>query len=912
MKLLRKTILTTIIILFVVLSFASIKNYVYAHNADLDVEYDICDLDEGNLWYYISSQKYVSYPHGERVYYKDLTHLSQEVTTISYYINNNSKDNVNYTWTTNLTEEEALNVKQTFVNSMLKWNDIYYYSYDQQGNRVTNKVINIVETLEKNNAEIVIYPKYEVKNDDGLYYACTSQESEPNTIEEDIKEEGSENYSHSHVLKWDIEVNLYMYNPREEEFSHVSKVTGEHEIGHVLGLRDVDTICDHYLPQHSELLMGYGGTSNSHVTYATYKDIAGVSITRGFHDVDDHIWMKRINDDGSIDLICALCNGIMKNITLDSNGLTYNGKMINKYKDCIHYGKYNSNMLLVATDGIRNFFKCLNCRHIDTIEINNEYNLLNELTMINDSYNINAGKKNVFKLNIDRTNLYEILLNSTSPSEIRLYDENFNKITTFSSVDNTTLITNKILNAGTYYIEIENKGTNSANYTMKIIFDNSVDLREERNNILLNINRGIGNYRYYNTNGAGFYKFSLYGTKTDNSLITYPSGSLKIYDNALKNVLMNKYKLDVISNYAQSKYNENSIIVYLSRNDYFFLNIDIPANDLSSLYLDITQLENQEINLFNYSETSDQTQNILNINSKGDYFKKILIKQTGKFVIYTNFEVQGNNNIIFVLLKLDYDISTNTSTTTTVIEKELTNEYDSYQTTVSLTDGTYYIGYFDKYDLSNFRVSFKRLISLSGGDALVTDPDSGTLCGSQINIIEMNKSSKSYRETYITRYFTRVIYPDSNLGISNSRLDYNWYSSDETIATVSSYGTVFGKNFGTVKIMAVLKNDPSKTFVKEFSVIDDIGANPLTIINTYTVKFTDRRNFKINFEKINCPYPWIQYYNWSLDTKCHNSKITVSMDKWGTIKADDRGCFTLTGSYTLNTRITIKIHVIIS
>ena len=116
--------------------------------------------------------------------------------------------------------------------------------------------------------------------------------------------------------------------------------------------------------------MGYGVTSER-VTHITYKDIAGVSITRGFHTDDHHLWMFRENENeetneiDSIDAICALCNGVRYDIDLDCeeySSLYDDGYIFNQ--SCTHYQGTNEEMILVATDGERNFFKCRYCRYI--------------------------------------------------------------------------------------------------------------------------------------------------------------------------------------------------------------------------------------------------------------------------------------------------------------------------------------------------------------------------------------------------------------------------------------------------------------------------------------------------------------------------------------------------------------------
>lgn len=62
-----------------------------------------------------------------------------------------------YTWTTEVSQEIANEIKTAYANSMKKWNDVVYYSYDSNGNRIENKIVNIVEGT-KDDHDIVIYP----------------------------------------------------------------------------------------------------------------------------------------------------------------------------------------------------------------------------------------------------------------------------------------------------------------------------------------------------------------------------------------------------------------------------------------------------------------------------------------------------------------------------------------------------------------------------------------------------------------------------------------------------------------------------------------------------------------------------------------------------------------------------------
>ncbi len=136
MKMLHKIVALLLIIILMNIN----GGYVFAHQEMLDISYENCNVpvdDEGDIietdgenemWYAFYSR-----------------HISHEVYTIKYYFNEFAKDDNTYTWTSECSLEEANSIKEAFANSMKKWNNIYYYSYDANGNRVANKIINIVE-----------------------------------------------------------------------------------------------------------------------------------------------------------------------------------------------------------------------------------------------------------------------------------------------------------------------------------------------------------------------------------------------------------------------------------------------------------------------------------------------------------------------------------------------------------------------------------------------------------------------------------------------------------------------------------------------------------------------------------------------------------------------------------------------
>ena len=523
-----------------------------------------------------------------------------------------------------------------------------------------------------------------------------------------------------------------------------------------------------------------------------------------------------------------------------------------------------------------------------------------------------------YKLNVTYAKNYEFIFTSTSGIDITLYNEDLNEIS-YDDLDSTNNRVHfiKNLNIGTYYLRtkyINEDSTGTIN--TKIISRNTAYLKLGENDILINSYNGIKDYNYINQYNAGFFKFTLVGEKADGSTIIYPSNALKVYKDSSRTQILQKFDLEGYDNTASLKQNENNMYVYLPREGYFYLDVNFNTTGLEKLRLVITLEIPEDLNLFNLVENTNETIDAISEIKKGDYFKKICLQQTGKFIVTFNYSGTQDRNILVLLAKENYDATINEYLLDTRIIALINKENAIHTNTLILEDGTYYIGYFNKIDISRVTVSFERLVTNSGSEVLVPDPDQWTLAGSQINIIESNVKiyDRSYRQNYITVGFTRLIYPNYNYGTSPSRLDYDWYSSDSTIATVTNYGTVLGKKAGVVKIMAVLKSDPSKVYVKEFVIRKNFGSGTVEIHNTYMVKYnkdTVNGKFHFNMEKVNCPYPWLQDYTWILNSKCHNESFSASMDYWGYITINGTGCFTLTGIYNVSSRYKVIVHFVV-
>ena len=182
-------------------------------------------------------------------------------------------------------------------------------------------------------------------------------------------EGGSVKHNHFTQCEMTIYVENFVKNITDSDpMDYYCEWGPAHEIGHVLGLVDID-VSDYChsnsfddagndINHHQELMMGYHGRTLANKNI-TYKDIAGVAIARGFHTDSDHKWLNAgQQSDGTYKLICSICNGVRYYSSL--NGYTYNS-----YGQC--NGDHNlidGNMMAVASYGNKDYFKCKYCRYV--------------------------------------------------------------------------------------------------------------------------------------------------------------------------------------------------------------------------------------------------------------------------------------------------------------------------------------------------------------------------------------------------------------------------------------------------------------------------------------------------------------------------------------------------------------------
>ncbi len=233
--------------------------------------------------------------------------------------------------------------------------------------------------------------------------------------------------------------------------------------------------------------------------------------------------------------------------------------------------------------------------------------------------------------------------------------------------------------------------------------------------------------------------------------------------------------------------------------------------------------------------------------------------------------------------------------------------------TVILNPGTYYFGYSDNvYNVSiQFTLIRKVNTDLNIDGTLVADPkgNMGFTIGS-----EVIANNGAFLGNTITEGFTRCLYlmVEDRLRDPMSRLEYDWYSSNERIAIVTAYGTVFAQSVDAdteVTIYAVLKEDPSVVYRKTFTILNEIKTYETNPLDYYlTMSIEAGKNEQINLSDLNVPIDMTQYYNWS-------GSSLLNIDYWGYICAEPTAqgmSFEVIGTYRLNPRVKIHIRVYVN
>ena len=357
-----------LMLLSIITAFSYQESYeVLAHFEEIDVTFDECipvDYNEGNDG--INEKWFEYYPLDETSptyhFYATSTFSTQ---TIKYYFNeteqiNNNNSNLSYDelykWDTDITTSEAIDLKNKYSDSMERWNNIYIYNIDNNNYAIKRKLVNIIEGTANDN-NIIIYP-------------TDSTDSVADTIYCDDDEDDTfifthNNHKHYHYEHYNMRVNINKYKYAINKWGTVyHNRVGAHEMGHVMGLDDLDKDDHSKIQHHEEALMGYGDPRQTNITY---KDIAGVMITMGFHTDADHKWMYSSTEYGGYKFICSICNGVKYSPTLPDTGVLFEFCK-NPYTGVSSHTLSSGNMMAVASYEHKDYIKCKYCRYVAPFE----------------------------------------------------------------------------------------------------------------------------------------------------------------------------------------------------------------------------------------------------------------------------------------------------------------------------------------------------------------------------------------------------------------------------------------------------------------------------------------------------------------------------------------------------------------
>ena len=535
---------------------------------------------------------------------------------------------------------------------------------------------------------------------------------------------------------------------------------------------------------------------------------------------------------------------------------------------------------------------------------------------VTDSLSLSKATNELYKLNVNCSKSYKINANSSNNVNIIIYDSNMNVI---SSGSNTLT---QFLDCGIYYISFEFDDTNASG-----TFEIGISLTWTSSNILLNkgtnniknsmhLNNGNAyhcSYEYFNNQGEGFYRFSL--NIGSNEIL--PEGTIKIYSNINKTELLNRYGSTGINEQAITYDGENELYVFLPENGYYYIDIALPKSTYSLITLTIEQIEQKDINYQNRLDTNTIDE-LFDNKTNTNYFEEVTISHRSKIELDIVTSGTINRNIPIYIFEKHRDPGYEPGDNHYYLVLEYTNNITSINKspifTIILNPGTYYIGYSDNFDKVQIQFALRRKVNtdLNIDGTLVTDParNQGFPLGSEVTF-----NDGALLGNTITEGFTRNLYlmVEDRLRDPMSRLDYDWYSSNENVAIVTKYGTVLALNVNentTVTIYAINKDDPSIVYKKDFVILKETKTEQLVIECNMTYSYSEENGmYTLELDFTNCPYPYIGYYVWDIESF---NGISVDMEHYGLIYSTGPGEALLTANYILNMRIFLKIHLTIT
>lgn len=534
-----------------------------------------------------------------------------------------------------------------------------------------------------------------------------------------------------------------------------------------------------------------------------------------------------------------------------------------------------------------------------------------ELLRDNDDY--------VLTLDVQTAGEYKLSFNCNNALRVKLYDYEWNAISTYDISANSDLYfqNNNLLNDGKYYLKVllNDNSVTSTNVTVSSENISPILFHDYSNNCLNYLYEISPEYkstriRYVHHGEDGLYRLCLSSNNTN----SFPYESIKILNSSLN--IMNRLSFDEDdNNLAINEEGTNNFFIYLQSNETYYIDLCIPNIKYTNLNLSFSN-----IGFVNFDYSNRMTSHTLDeifTSTYCDMFTKINITHPINMSLSIDTNGSLRNNINVYVYRLYYDSTLGEYVYDRILDEYITeNNLSPIFNNLILNKGIYIVGYLNNNDSASVSFLLERNINqnIDIYNTLITDMNDGVTLGSEVVY-----NNGIYNGNTITEGFTRNIYFDitkiPNLVTQSvSRLDYYWYSSDESVATVSNYGTVFGKSVvqdTVVYIYAIYKNDPSIVYKKEFVILNETQSGQLFFNDSQIYSLSESGNiYNLELTFDNSPYPLFQYYNWNIIIPTSTyPNLNVTINYWGMITTNGTGGCTIYGVSIYNPRIVIVIEV---
>ncbi|MBR2138088.1 MAG: leucine-rich repeat protein, partial [Bacilli bacterium] len=545
------------------------------------------------------------------------------------------------------------------------------------------------------------------------------------------------------------------------------------------------------------------------------------------------------------------------------------------------------------------------------------YKIVNcETTSENIDLNTEVQKSIIIELTVQCNGYYDIETLSVNGSYLKLYDDMKNTI----SIANSAITANEndvliypYLNIGKYYLEVISLGEDKS---IKITFDsrithsNNIYLNESKD-VLSHIHKGIREYSFYCVSN-GLYYIELNSTSQYGAM--YVEGAIEIEYNG--NIIQ-KFIIDDYDNEAVSIEHSNTMVFYAEKGKTYKIIIKFNDYRVDTLSLGIYDFEP----IFAEDNTGYISEESM---IYGDKFNLWNANESGKYKFIINYSGDCEDNIPFYVLRDDgYSI-------TVINEPVVFSRFiKNREFVVDIEQGdVIYFGYLGGTKDGSIKVKFEKYIFATF--ELLTDVNGNVNVGSEVLI-----NGGSYGGNVVTVGLTRICYLSSSAPDTTSRLNYEWNSSNEDIAIVSSYGTITAIRPGRVTITATFKNDKTIVGCIEIDVVPDYSNTIKRLKYGFDVReggttsgteVTSGLGEKISITEDPCvsihkgytrliclgedsPNSSVQAFTWTAYREHNTDTGMVTVSQFGTITGTTSGWVTVKGVYKYNPNYEVYIRI---